>query len=302
MKRHSTPVWIVTGYLGSGKTTLLKRWLSEPGLSDAALVINEIGEVGFDDCILANAVDSAMLLSNNCVCCTGLQGLEEALSSLWWDRLYRRRPNFTSVVIETTGLADPGPIVSAFTKNTFLRERFELSGVLTTVSVSGGMEVLSEHTEAKAQVLGADVMVLTKVDREPATLLGLELQRLNPLAGLIQSASASISWQDILSLINRTIKLATCSTSHGAHDAHAHHGHAISSFQPMPGALSRLQLTQVLEELVNQREMLRLKGIVALEGEGPCTVQWALGDRHIEISGYLGVYAHLGVTLVRQWS
>lgn len=301
MKRRSIPVWIVTGYLGSGKTTLLKRWLREPGLVDAALVINEIGEVGFDDRMLANAVDSAMLLSNNCVCCTGLQGLEEALISLWWDRLHRRRPSFASVIIETTGLADPAPIVAALTENTFLRERYQLAGVLTTVSASGGAQILSEHAEAKAQVQRADVMVLTKVDREPATLLSQELQRLNPEAGLIHSAKASISWQDILMLLNRSFDLVTCPTLHGAHHARTHHHHAISSFQPMPGVLSRQQLTQELEKLIKRRELLRLKGIVALEGEGPCTVQWSIGDGHIEISGYLGEFAHLGVTFVRSY-
>lgn len=303
MKRRPTPVWIVTGYLGSGKTTLLRRWLREPELADAALVINEIGEVGFDNRMLANAVDSAMLLSNNCVCCTGLPGLEEALSSLWWDRLHRRRPSFSNVVIETTGLADPGPIVAAFAENDFLRERYVLAGVLTTVSASGGAEILSEHAEAKAQVRLADLMVLTKVDREPATLLDLALERLNPAARLVRSAHASISWGDILTLIkNRSTDFLPAPSLHGDHHAHGHHHQATPSFHAMPGIWSRQQLSQGIEDLMRQPNLLRLKGIVALEGEGLCTVQWAPGDVRVEIGAYQGASEDLGVTLIRQSS
>ena len=97
-----TPVWLLTGYLGAGKTTLLARWLREPALARAALVINEIGEVGLDDRLLDGAVDAASLLANACICCTGLPGLEQALSDLWWDALHRRRPSFDAVLIETT--------------------------------------------------------------------------------------------------------------------------------------------------------------------------------------------------------
>ena len=98
MKASRTPVWLLTGWLGSGKTTLLAAWLRDPALADAALIVNEIGEVGIDDRLLAGgAVDAASLVVDACVCCSGLPGLEEALADLVWDRLQRCRPAFDGV-------------------------------------------------------------------------------------------------------------------------------------------------------------------------------------------------------------
>ena len=100
------PVYLLTGYLGSGKTSLLKAWLGQDAFKDAALVINELGEVGLDNQLLRGATESAALVASACVCCTGLPGLAEALEDLFWARLERRMPRFPNLVIETTGLAE----------------------------------------------------------------------------------------------------------------------------------------------------------------------------------------------------
>lgn len=302
MKRQRTPVWLVTGFLGSGKTTLLRRWLAEPGLQDAALVVNEVGEVGFDDRLLAHAVDSAMLLSNQCVCCTGLQGLVEALTALWWDRLYRHRPHFSTVVIETTGLADPTPVVDAFASSEFMRDRYELAGVLTTVSTVGGAAVLSAHPEARAQVKAADVLVITKTDCAEIDELALALQTLHPQAGVIHSARASVAWQDILDLKithDHRSALASRHAHEGTHVTHHPHGHhAVSRFEPMPGVWTREQVQHTLQKLLAGGALLRLKGCLQIKEEGACAVQWSLGHTQIEISPWVGEQPSPGLTLI----
>jgi G3E family GTPase len=158
------PVYLLTGYLGSGKTSLLKAWLGQDAFKDAALVINELGEVGLDNQLLRGATESAALVASACVCCTGLPGLAEALEDLFWARLERRMPRFPNLVIETTGLAEPGPVAEALRSSDLLKERYRLAGVITCLSASTADAVLQQHAEARAQLAGADVLILTKTD------------------------------------------------------------------------------------------------------------------------------------------
>ncbi|NBZ98847.1 MAG: hypothetical protein EBS88_04810 [Betaproteobacteria bacterium] len=151
------PVYLLTGYLGSGKTSLLKAWLGQDAFKDAALVINELGEVGLDNQLLRGATESAALVASACVCCTGLPGLAEALEDLFWARLERRMPRFPNLVIETTGLAEPGPVAEALRSSDLLKERYRLAGVITCLSASTADAVLQQHAEARAQLAGADV-------------------------------------------------------------------------------------------------------------------------------------------------
>lgn len=292
MKTRRIPVWLVTGYLGSGKTTLLTRWLRDPALADAALVVNEIGEVGFDDRLLASAVDSAMLLANNCVCCSGLPGLEEALTELWWARLYRRRPSFSSVVIETTGLADPRPIIAAFATAPFLRERYELSAVLAAASATAGLALIEAQPEARAQIEVADAVIITKVDQASGAPLAAALHRLNPRAGVAESAQASLAWSQVRALVDG----AAGAVKAPSHDAHGHH-HAAASFVPLANPLSATALqTQV--DALRDGALLRLKGVVALEDGQLYTVQWACGDTDIALAPFAGHPPVLGITCI----
>lgn len=293
MSSRRIPVWLVTGYLGSGKTTLLKHWLRDPALADAALVINEIGEVGFDDRLLASAVDSAMLLSNNCVCCTGLPGLEEALTELWWDRLHRRRPTFSSVLIETTGLADPRPIMSAFDTAPFLQQRYALAGVLATASATAGLALIEAQTEARAQTEAADVLVITKVDRADGAPLAAALRALNPRAALASSARASLDWPQVCAL-RAGMAGATPAPSHAAH---GHHHHAAARFVAMEAALSAPALRAQIDAL-RKDSLLRLKGVVALDDGQRYTVQWAAGDPDITLEVFAGPAPALGLTCI----
>lgn len=201
-------VYLLTGYLGSGKTSLLKSWLAQAEFKEAALVINELGEVGLDNQLLSGATESSALLANACVCCTGLPGLAEALEDLFWARLERRMPRFPNLVIETTGLAEPGPVAEALRSSDLLNERYRLAGVITCLSASTADAVLKQHAEARAQLAGADVLIITKTDlvsSENLEALNLRVQHqlahleLEKPPNLLTSARADLSAEDLLS-------------------------------------------------------------------------------------------------------
>ncbi len=304
-----TPVWLVTGYLGAGKTTLLARWLAEPALANAALVVNEIGEVGLDDRLLARAVDSASLVANACICCTGLPGLEQALADLWWDRLHRRRPAFDAVVIETTGLADPGPVIQAFESDEFLRTRYALAGVLVMVSATTPWKELAQHPEALSQVRHADLLVVTKVDRaESSPMLGA-LHAERPEAALATSAQASLEWARVQSLLPsaRVRASATASAPNAPHDddGHlAHHGHhahphhdAQARFLPCPAGLDRDALA-AWANAQRRTGLQRLKGVLQGADGRLFMAQWALGDEAVSLVGFEGPVPRLGLTCI----
>ena len=202
------PVYLLTGYLGSGKTSLLKSWLAQAEFKEAALVINELGEVGLDNQLLSGATESSALLANACVCCTGLPGLAEALEDLFWARLERRITRFPNLVIETTGLAEPGPVAEALRSSDLLNERYRLAGVITCLSASTADAVLKQHAEARAQLAGADVLVITKTDlvsSENLDALHLRVQHqlahleLEKPPALLTSARADLSVENLLS-------------------------------------------------------------------------------------------------------
>ena len=201
------PVYLLTGYLGSGKTSLLKSWLAQAEFKDAALVINELGEVGLDNQLLSGATESTALVANACVCCTGLPGLAEALEDLFWARLERRMPRFPNLVIETSGLAEPAPVAEALISSDLLKERYRLAGVITCLSASTADTVLKQHTEARAQLAGADVLVITKTDlvsAESLETLTMRVQhqlahlKLKSPPHLLTSAQANLSAANLL--------------------------------------------------------------------------------------------------------
>ena len=292
-------VWLLTGYLGAGKTTLLGRWLREPGLARAALVINEIGEVGLDDRLLSGALDSASLLADACICCTGLPGLEQALSDLWWDALHRRRPAFDAVLIETTGLADPGPVMQALASDPFLRQRYVLAGVVTVVSATTAWTELAAHPEARAQVALADLLVVSKVDRaDPAALLqDLRAQRAD--LDLLCSAQASLGWNEVQASV-RARRVAADSARQSAPGSHDHapgHAHAQACFLPCPPGLDREGLSR-WASAQRQPGLQRLKGVLQSADGALYVAQWALGDEAVTLVGFEGSAPRLGLTCI----
>ncbi len=180
----STPVTLVTGFLGAGKTTLLNRLLKLSDLAQTAVLINEFGDVGLDHLLVETLDDTTMLLAAGCLCCTIRGDLHKALMELTL-RMEAGQP-IRRVVIETTGLADPAPILHTLMSDPVLLRRFRLDGVVTLVDATNAMHTLDAHPEALKQAAVADRLILTKADLAPDTAaLRARLAQLNPHAPIL---------------------------------------------------------------------------------------------------------------------
>lgn len=180
------PVTLLTGFLGSGKTTVLNHLVRT--LPRTAILMNEFGEVALDHQLLQKMEGPMALLSGGCVCCTISGSLSPTLKNLWMARQKGDIPPFERVIIETTGVADPVPVLDNLLHDNWIRARFRLDGVVTTVDALFGMGQLDEHAEAVKQVAVADRLLLTKTDLAPAditTALRERLATLNPAADLV---------------------------------------------------------------------------------------------------------------------
>ncbi|MXQ10789.1 CobW family GTP-binding protein [Microvirga makkahensis] len=182
-----TPVNLITGFLGSGKTTLLQRLLRDPALADTAVLINEFGEVGLDHHLLERVDETMVLLQSGCLCCTIRGELSSAIKDLHSRREVGRIPFFRRLVIESTGLADPFPILSTVHADPVLKHHFRLGNVIATVdAVNGGVQLARQQENAK-QVAVADRLVITKTDladEAAVEMLIPRIRQLNPLAPL----------------------------------------------------------------------------------------------------------------------
>src|SRR5207237_809847 len=158
------PVTVVTGFLGSGKTTLIRELLATPEGANTAVVINEYGEVGIDNALLRASSDATVLLGNGCLCCAVRTDLQETLRTLFADRAQGAVPSFQRVLIETSGLADPGPVLQTFASDRALAGEFHLQGLVTVVDAPSGADNLDHMPEAQHQVALADRIVLSKTD------------------------------------------------------------------------------------------------------------------------------------------
>jgi len=317
--RTRTPVYLLTGFLGSGKTTLLARWLKQPALDQAAVIVNELGEVGLDDAVLGSAVDSTSLLADGCVCCTGLPGLEQALEDLFWARLQRRIPAFPCVAIETTGLADPRPVLQAFDEHSLLRERYRLRGVIVAVGAPAGRALLDAHAEARAQVEAASALIITKTDlagEQAARELAAALRAVNPHAPVLFSRNGDLALESVLRALDGEHGHRDHRHDHDHHDGHAHdhehhhdhdHAHAAHAyFVALEAPLARAQLTARVDAFAQAlgSELLRLKGVVQEEGGARLLVQLAPGETRLEMRAFEAVPGarepRLGLTVIGQ--
>jgi G3E family GTPase len=304
IQRARIPVYLLTGYLGSGKTTLLAAWLQEVELADSALIVNEIGEVGLDQHLLNAATEDVTLVDKTCVCCTGLPGLGEALADLFWARLERKTKAFQTVIIETTGLADPKPIVQLLKRDSLLNERYRLAGVIATFSAVTGSRTVVTHPEAMSQLTTADLVVITKIDLLPQSdLAGLaaSVSAVNPNAKLAMSGKASLSANEMLSMLptrlvadleptNSVLELVEHSDPRHSH----RHGdgsfnHAVQTvFLPLPHSLKRHTLALQLRLWIckHGNHLLRLKGMVRIDDGSVLILQWAYGDVEADIAPF----------------
>lgn len=177
------PIFILTGFLGSGKTTLLNAMLRDPKLADTAVVINEFGAIGLDHLLVTAGSDNVVLLGAGCLCCAVIDSLKETLADLYHRRARGTLPPFARIVIETSGLADPGPILQQLMKDGLLSHLFATRGLVCVVDALFGMRQLDDHAEARVQAALADHVWVTKTDLTgdeiPAALVD-RLQSMNP--------------------------------------------------------------------------------------------------------------------------
>jgi G3E family GTPase len=280
------PLSVITGFLGSGKTTLLNRLLRQPGMEESAVIINEFGEIGLDH-LLVEAVDGEVaVMANGCVCCTVRSDLEETLRTLLARRDRGEVPAFSRILVETTGLADPAPIMQLVLNNPLLTHFVRLDTVATTVDAVHGERQLDEQPEAVNQAALADRLLLTKLDlADEAQLEALRerLKALNPAAeatrvdhGEIDAAKlfGSSLYDDAARRMNVARWLrAEAYESHAGHDHHGHahpHDDRIRTFSLVyDRPLDWLALSRSLAVLRARRgeDLLRVKGILDLEGE-----------------------------------
>ena len=284
------PVTVVTGFLGSGKTTLIRELLRTPEGADTAVVINEFGEVGIDDALLRASSDATVLLGNGCLCCTVRSDLQESLRTLFAERAQGKVPGFRRVVIETSGLADPGPVLQTFASDRALGEEFHLQGLVTVIDAPGGAGNLDHAPEARQQVALADRIVLTKTDlADPAAVT-----RLTGRIGDFTAAPVAAAVQGVIDpqfVLDESLDLAARVAAHEHDHGHAH-SHGIDSFalffdKPLPWAV----FEQAMAVLTGLRgaDLLRVKGLVAVEGcTGPVVVHVVqhLAHRPIELEAW----------------
>ncbi|MFC5305925.1 CobW family GTP-binding protein [Azospirillum picis] len=189
------PVSVLTGFLGSGKTTLLQALLRNPGMARTAIVINEFGEVGLDHLLVAKASENMVLMDSGCLCCTIRGDLVDTLRDLFLKRVKGEVPDFDRVVVETTGLADPAPIIHTLMSDPLLAARFRLDGVIATVDAAHGSLQLDRQPESVKQAAVADRIVLTKTDVATPAATAALMQRLaaiNPAAPVIPAAHGEV--------------------------------------------------------------------------------------------------------------
>lgn len=319
MPQSPIPVTVLTGFLGAGKTTLLNSLLRHPAMRDTAVIINEFGEIPLDHLLVEKIEDNMMVLSSGCLCCTLRGDLVTALEKLLRD-LDNGRVSFARVVVETTGLADPAPLLQTMMSHPYLVLRFRLDGVVTLVDAVNGLSTLDEHAEAVKQVAVADRLVIAKSDliandqlHSARNELVTRLRALNPAAPMLDAAAGEAVPERLLNCglydpdkkipdVNRWLSdeaYAAADTEHHHHHArhdgkngaddhhHAHdvnrHNDRVRAFTlATDEAISAATFDLFLELLrsIHGPNLLRVKGIVKI-AETPDTPVVIHGVQHI---------------------
>lgn len=266
------PVTVITGFLGAGKTTLLKRFLATPEGQGTAVVVNELGATGIDDALVRSSADETVLLGNGCLCCITRTDLQQALRRMVLERERGELPDFRRIVIETSGLADPSPILQTFATDRALGSVFHIEAVVTVVDAETGLDTLGWSAEARKQAILADRLVITKTDiagEGASAALTPQLRALNPGAEILEAVNGEL---------DPTRLTEAASDQRNAFVAEAAHSDGIGSFlltqeKPIPWAV----FAHLMDALMQLRgpDLLRVKGFLDVEGcRGPVVVQF----------------------------
>jgi G3E family GTPase len=306
------PLTVLTGFLGAGKTTILNRLLADPALADTVVIVNEFGEIGLDHLLVETVDEGMILLSAGCLCCTVRGDLIATLEDLLRRRDNGRITSFKRVVIETTGLADPTPILHALLYHPYLSVRYAVDGVVTVVDAVNGRATLDAHEEAVKQAAVADRLVITKIDlvgdNRPDVLRELQgrLRTLNPGATVIEAIAGEVPASDIIAAgpfdldgkiadVKEWLRADAVERSErhahgpGHHAGHAHHhdvnrhDERIRTFCVTSDAPVRQSAFDMFLDLLRSTHgprLLRVKGLVAFleDPEHPVVIH---GVQHV---------------------
>jgi G3E family GTPase len=275
------PVTLLTGFLGAGKTTLVSKVLADPRFSDTAVVINEFGEVGLDHVLVEAAPETIVEMTSGCLCCTVRGDIRQSLVMLLERSERGELPLFSRLIIETTGLADPVPVIHTLMADPRLVRRYRLAQIVTVVDAVNGLSTLINHEEAQKQVAVCDRIVLTKTDVQTLSEgLAEKLHALNPAATLTDVHSAEFNLRELaddaahFSPDGKSVDvLAWLNAEKYEHDHH-HHAHDVNKHSDsiqsycltIEAPMSRFAFSVAFELLAANQgpDLLRVKGIVKL--------------------------------------
>jgi G3E family GTPase len=274
------PVVLVTGFLGSGKTTLISALLAHPAMGETAVLVNELGEVAIDHHLVRQVDERTVVLASGCVCCTLRGDLRDELRDLLGRRARGELAPFRRVVVETTGLADPAPVLSTLLTEPVLRHHYAVEAVVTTVDALSGAATLDRHPESVKQAAVADTLLVTKADAaEPAAVAALEarLRVLNPLARVRRVAFGAIAPDELLRARGDDPALRPGADG-GDPAAHTGDVHAFSLVldEPLDWDAFAVWLTMLLHS--RGLDVLRVKGLLDVGEAGPVVLD---GVQHV---------------------
>ena len=281
------PVTVLTGFLGAGKTTLLRNFLATPEGRGTAVIVNEYGAVGIDDALIRGSTDQTTLLGNGCVCCVTRTDLQNALHNLVFDRERGRIPPFVRIVIETSGLADPAPILQTFATDRALGGEFFVEVCATVVDTVTGLATIGWSSKSRKQVILADRLILSKADLAPPEADDGLRARLRELNSHAEITVANEGHVDPICLIE-----GIGAGERSTFVAEAEHSDGIASFvltENLP--LTWTAFARAMETLVALRgsDLLRVKGFLDVEGcRGPVLVQFVqhLAHPRVELAAW----------------
>ena len=287
------PVNVITGFLGSGKTTLLKRLLDSPDTADTAVLINEFGEVGLDHHLLEQVDENIVMLQSGCLCCTIRDDLATSMRDLW-ERRATGEFGFKRLVVETTGLADPAPIIYTLMADPVIRYHFRLGNIITTIDAVNGLGQLERQPESLKQAAVADRIVLTKTDIADDDVgdLRTRLRQVNPAAPVYLAqenvAPAKLLTNDLYDPKTKSKEVAHWIDAEAFSEQHEHghdpnrhdadiHAFCLTFDQPIDWTAFGIWLTMLLQ--AHGEDVLRVKGLLDVRGmPGPVAVH---GVQHV---------------------
>lgn len=276
MDADHLPVTLITGFLGSGKTTLLARLLAHPDLGETAVIVNELGEVALDHHLLRRVDERTVVLASGCVCCVMRGDLADELRDLLGRRDRGEVPPFGRVIVETTGIAEPAPILQTLLSEPVVRHHYRLDAVIATVDGVLGLRQLSSRREPVKQAAAADRIVVTKTDvAEPEAVAELErrLRALNPAAAIARASFGEIAPEELLAPGGRDLREV-------AAEGHGHEGDVAAVClvfaEPLDWTAFGVWLTMLLQS--RGEDVLRVKGLLDVGAEGPVAVD---GVQHV---------------------